>query len=147
MKTIFENVIKKGGYDLTALLAKIDSYHIEGKLTDAERDELYALARVKPEAQYDCKIEIEKLWIAVRALQNDDSSSEESSDSNKNKIYPWKQPAGAHDAYYIGGMMLYTDGYVYRSKMNGNVWSPDVHPEGWEKLDGIPSGWELAEEE
>ena len=45
MKSIFENVIKKGGYDLTALLAKIDTYHIEGKLTDSERDELYRKIR------------------------------------------------------------------------------------------------------
>ena len=45
MKTIFENVIERGGYDLTGLLNRIDSYHVMGKLTDAERDELYAKAR------------------------------------------------------------------------------------------------------
>ena len=60
MKQIFENIIKRGGYDLTRLLKKIDSYHIEGKLTDAERDELYAQARQTPEAQYEVKAEIEK---------------------------------------------------------------------------------------
>ena len=45
MKSIFMNVIDRGGYDLSVLLKRIDSYHIEGKLTDAERDELYARAR------------------------------------------------------------------------------------------------------
>ena len=45
MKEIFKNVIARGNYELTALLKKIDAYHIEGKLTDAERDELYTLAR------------------------------------------------------------------------------------------------------
>ena len=45
MKTIFENVIERGGYDLTGLLNRIDSYHVMGKLTDEERDELYAKAR------------------------------------------------------------------------------------------------------
>lgn len=45
MKTIFEQVISRGGYDLTALLANIDRYHIEGKLTDDDRDSLYAMAR------------------------------------------------------------------------------------------------------
>ena len=47
MKAIFESVIKRGGYDLSGLLKKIDSYHIEGKLTDAEKDELYEKARGK----------------------------------------------------------------------------------------------------
>ena len=147
MKTIFENVIKKGGYDLAAILAKIDTYHIEGKLSDAERDELYALARVKPEANYDLKAEIEHLWAAVKALQNDDISSEGNGNEGKRKIYPWEQPTGAHNAYKLGGMMLYTDGEVYKSHLDNNVWSPDVYPDGWEKLDGIPDGWELAEEE
>lgn len=146
MKTIFENVIKKGGYDLTTMIAKIDAYHIEGKLTDAERDELYTLARTAPEAQYDYKGEIERLWAAVRELQNGDISSEGNGDVGKRKIYPWKQPTGAHNAYAFDAMMLYTDGDVYQSLLDNNVWSPDVHPAGWKKLDGIPDGWKLVEE-
>ena len=34
MKNIFKTVIEKGGYDLTGMIAKIDTYHIEGKITD-----------------------------------------------------------------------------------------------------------------
>jgi hypothetical protein len=124
MKTIFENVIKKGGYDLTALLAKVDAYHIEGKLTDAEREELYALARTAPNAQYDLKVEIEHLWTAVRELQNGEKPSDE--------IKEWKQPTGAHDAYMIGDKVIYTDGNIYKSLIDNNVWSPDVYPNGWE---------------
>lgn len=44
MKNIFKSVIARGGYNLSALLKKIDVYHIEGKLTDSERDELRAYA-------------------------------------------------------------------------------------------------------
>lgn len=129
MKSIFENVIKKGGYDLTALLGKIDTYHIEGKLTDEERDELYILARNKPEAQYDCKTEIEKLWVAVRALQNGNTEGETSE-----SVTEWKQPTGAHDAYMSGDMMIYTDGKTYKSLIDNNVWSPDVMPNYWELI-------------
>lgn len=32
MRTIFEQVIARGDYDLTAMLQNIDRYHIEGKL-------------------------------------------------------------------------------------------------------------------
>ena len=124
MKTIFENVIKKGGYDLTAMLAKVDAYHIEGKLTDAEREELYALARTDPNAQYDLKAEIEHLWSAVRELQNGEKPSDE--------IKEWMQPTGAHDAYMIGDKVIYTDGNIYKSLIDNNVWSPDVYPNGWE---------------
>lgn len=126
MKTIFENVIKKGGYDLTALLNKIDTYHIEGKISDTERDELYALARVNPVAQYDYKGEIDRLWVAIRELQNGNTTTEETTTSE------WRQPTGAHDAYMKGDTMIYTDGKSYKSTIDNNVWSPDVYPNGWE---------------
>lgn len=122
MKTIFENVIKKGGYDLTAMLAKIDAYHIEGKITDVERDELYALARATPEGQYDYRGEIERLWVAVKALQKDTTEDEPASE--------WKQPTGAHDAYMAGDKVIFK-GDVYESLIDSNVWSPEVYPSGW----------------
>lgn len=47
--------------------------------------------------------------------------------------YPyWQQPTGAHDAYNIGDIVLYKD-KLYKSLINGNVWSPDVNPQGWEE--------------
>ena len=131
MKTIFENVIKKGGYDLTALLAKVDSYHIEGKLTDEERNELYALARTSPEAQYDIKAEIEQLWAAVKALQGGGDSYEGETESEV--VAEWKQPTGVQDSYMTGAKVLY-NGRVYKSLIDYNVWSPDVYPAGWEEV-------------
>lgn len=127
MKSIFENVIKKGGYDLEGLLAKIDIFFAEGKLTAEERDELYALARVKPEAQYDVKAEIEKLWLAVKALQNGATTG----GSSTAEVKDYVQPTGAHNAYNKGDRVLF-DGKVYVSTIDGNVWSPLVYPNGWE---------------
>lgn len=126
MKSIFENVIKKGGYDLAELLLKIDVYHVEGKLTDAERDELYDMARTKPEAQYDINTEIEKLWLAIKALQNGEADDTEVKD--------FVQPTGAHDAYNKGDKVRY-NGKVYRSLINANVWSPDILPSAWELVE------------
>ena len=68
-KGIFEQVIARGGFDLTALLARIDEYHIEGKLGDGERDALYAEARSHAHPQYNYDAEIEAIWAAIRALQ------------------------------------------------------------------------------
>ena len=108
------------------MLAKIDAYHIEGKLTDAERDELYALARTAPEAQYDYRGEIERLWAAVKALQSGGTTDNKEPEA----VAEWKQPTGAHDAYMAGDKVLYK-GVVYKSLIDSNVWSPDVYPNGW----------------
>lgn len=46
----------------------------------------------------------------------------------------WKQPTGAHDAYNTGDIVRYPDkdGQLYKSTIDGNVWSPDSYPQGWE---------------
>ena len=69
MKELFEQVIALKNYDLKALLANIDQYHIEGKLTDDERQKLAQAAREGATAEYDYAGEINALWTAVRALQ------------------------------------------------------------------------------
>ena len=133
MKKIFESVIHKGGYDLTALLKKIDSYHIEGKLTDAERDELYAQARQTPEAQYNVKAEIEALWAAIRELQKSKTDSGETPEAPADEWPEYVQPTGAHDAYQLGDMVTY-NGKHYRCAKANCVWSPDVLPDAWEEV-------------
>lgn len=46
--------------------------------------------------------------------------------------YPeWVQPLGASDAYNIGDIVSF-NGTLYKSTIDGNVWSPDAYPTGWE---------------
>lgn len=46
--------------------------------------------------------------------------------------YPeWVQPLGASDAYNTGDVVSY-NGVLYESTIDGNVWSPDAYPAGWE---------------
>ena len=48
--------------------------------------------------------------------------------------YPvWSQPTGAHDAYNAGDVVDY-NGALYRSLMDGNVYSPADYPAGWEQV-------------
>lgn len=50
--------------------------------------------------------------------------------------YPvWAQPTGAHDAYNKGDIVNY-HGTLYRSLIDGNVYSPDAYPAGWEVYTG-----------
>lgn len=43
----------------------------------------------------------------------------------------WSQPTGSHDAYNTGDIVSY-EGKLYRSLIDGNIWSPDAYPTGWE---------------
>lgn len=134
MKTIFESVIARGDYNLTDLLNKIDSYHVMGRLTDVERDELYAKARAGAldALGYDVKAEIDALWAAVRALQGGANAGNGATEESQAPA-EFVQPTGAHDAYNLGDRVTYS-GRVYESIINGNVWSPDVYPDGWTEI-------------
>lgn len=126
MRTIFEQVISRGDYDLTAMLQNIDRYHIEGKLTDEDRESLYALAREGAQPVYDYAAEIEAIWAAIRELQGQAQEPEE---------WPeFVQPTGAHDAYGVGAQVTY-NGQRYRCKMPNCVWSPDAYPDAWELVE------------
>lgn len=49
--------------------------------------------------------------------------------------YPiWSRPTGAHDAYNIGDIVEF-EGELYESTINGNVYSPEEYPQGWEKYE------------
>jgi hypothetical protein len=46
--------------------------------------------------------------------------------------YPvWSRPTGAHDAYNKDDIVDY-NGTIYKSLIDGNVYSPDEYPQGWE---------------
>lgn len=48
--------------------------------------------------------------------------------------YPeWIQPLGASDAYNTGDIVSY-NGTLYESIIDGNVWSPEAYPQGWEQV-------------
>lgn len=49
--------------------------------------------------------------------------------------YPeWVQPLGASDAYNTGDIVS-LNGVLYKSTIDGNIWSPDSYPQGWEVVE------------
>lgn len=46
----------------------------------------------------------------------------------------WTQPTGSHNAYNTGDIVHYptADDPLYKSLIDGNTWSPDAYPQGWE---------------
>lgn len=47
---------------------------------------------------------------------------------------PFKKPTGAHDAYSKGDGITFEEKH-YRSKIDGNVYSPAEYPDGWELVE------------
>lgn len=48
-------------------------------------------------------------------------------------------PTGAHDAYQKDDRVSW-NGSIWRSRIDGNVWTPQAHPQGWVKEARIPEG-------
>lgn len=46
----------------------------------------------------------------------------------------WVQPLGASDAYNTGDVVSY-NGVIYKSVIDGNTWSPEAYPAGWEVVE------------
>ena len=128
MKSIFENVIRKGDYDLTDILAKINTYHIEGKLSDADRDELITLARNGADMRnnVDVLAKLEDLDRRIKALED----GEPTGDSSE---YP---------DYVVGKWYYPGDGCTFEGKKyiciapTGAVctWNPVEYPAYWEEV-------------
>lgn len=138
MKSIFLSTISHGGFDLPTMLRRIDEYHIAGKLTDAEREELQAAARGGASPAMDAAGEIQRLWADFRALEARVVALEGGTTGNGAQspdAWPvWRQPAGAHDAYFAGDGMTYTDGLRYTCIAPEGVacvWSPETMPGYW----------------
>ena len=125
---MFEQVIQRRDYDLKSLLTCIDQYHIEGKLTDDERQELAQAAREGASAEYDYAGEINALWAAVRELQQMVKPPEE-----EDEVWPeFVQPTHAGTAYQVGDKVTF-QGERYICMLAHCVWSPADYPAGWEK--------------
>lgn len=122
MKAIFESVINRGDYDLRGLLKKIDSYHIEGKLTDAEKDELYRKARGEAAPNVDVMAKLMELEDRVRKLESGDAPVQD--DYPEYVVGKW---------YYKGDKITYGGKHFVCVAPDGAVcnWNPDEYPAYW----------------
>ena len=122
MKAIFESVINRGGYNLSDLLKKIDRYHIEGKLTDAEKDELYRKARGEAAPNVDVMAKLMELEDRVRKLESGDAPAQD--DYPEYVVGKW---------YYAGDKITFNGKNYVCTAPDGAVctWNPDEYPAYW----------------
>jgi hypothetical protein len=137
MYEMIKTVIASRTYtDSNALIAKIQRLYIEGTLTESQYTELRTmLAEQNPVKAYDVESELDRVWVELRRIASIvDSMPEPTPEPEPSEDVPnWVQPTGAHDAYQKGDKVRY-NGNVYESLVDGNVWSPDAYPAGWQKL-------------
>ena len=139
MYDTIKDVINSGRYELNDMLHKIDTLWVQGDLDDDQRDELVELARenATPEQTYaPIQEQIDQAFAQISALDTRikalEAGGSEPTDPEPEDEWPeWVQPTGAHNAYSNGDKITY-NGKHYISTMDGNVWSPDAYPAGWE---------------
>ena len=125
MKTIFENVIKKGGYDLSDIVKKINESYIVGKITEEESVELVLLARENAKAKdgVDVFAKLVELEERIRALEDAPADTDE-------------YPEYIVGKWYYNGDKVTFEGEAYLCIAPvGAVctWSPTEYPAYWEK--------------
>ena len=151
MYEIIKQVILSGDYELSDMLNKIKKNCVRGDITDEQETELIALAREKatPENSYaGLPSQVDELrglldetigTVAIKkALEEGWTDIPEPEPEPEPDKYPeYKQPTGAHDAYYKG------DGITWKGEKYdciapdgvAVVWNPDEYPAYWKKVE------------
>lgn len=130
MYQIIKNVISRGGYNLSAVLSKIDTVWAEGKITDEQRVELIATARnqASSEAGIDIMFKLTELEQRIRALETGESTDGSAEEYPAFVVGKW---------YYTGDKCSF-DGKNYTCIAPEDiacVWSPADYPAYWEKTE------------
>lgn len=141
MYQIIHDVITSKRYELRDMLSKIDTIWVQGDLTDEQREELVELARTNadPTASYaPLQDQIDQAFDQIKALSarvEKLEAGEVPEPAPEPEEWPeWVQPTGAHDAYNTGDKVSF-NGKHYTSKIDGNTWSPEAYPDGWEAVE------------
>ena len=133
MKTVFESALNSV-FDLTDMLGKINTHHIAGNLTDADREELIRKAREKadPFGGVDVMAKLQELEARIKALEDAGKTAGGESGSTEN-IEEYQD-----GKWYQNGDKIAWNGKVY---VCVNVpaghyctWNPDVYPAYWQEV-------------
>lgn len=142
MYSTIKSVIDSGRYELNDMLKKIDTLWVQGDITDEQRTELMNLARenADPAQSYaPLQEQIDQAFAQIKALSDRVDlleTGELPEPAPEPEEWPeWAQPTGAHDSYQTGDKVTY-NGQRYVSLIDGNVWSPEAYPDGWEVYNG-----------
>ena len=129
MYNILKNVINRKAYSLAEVLTKIDTLWSENKITDAERDELIALARNNATSEHsvDVMAKLVELELRIKTLEDNKVDTNTAETIEEYVIGKW---------YYAGNKALF-NGKVYECIAPEGVvctWSPAEYPAYWKQI-------------
>lgn len=132
MRSILENVIKRGGMPMAQVMERIDTMYADGRLTQEERaaliEQMHAGAKPeneKPGWEQAYRL-LESRVAALEAAQNQGGAGGEgeSETTGDTEIPAWKPYDGVTRDYQQGAVVAHI-GKVWKSTYNGqNVWEP-----------------------
>lgn len=137
-----------GNYELSDMLTKLSTLWISEQITEEQYHELVTLARNNaiPENSYaDAQTQINRLATMIEADRIEIKNLTDRIiilEGGTPEIPPapeewpeYKQPTGAHDAYYNGDKITYKTKHYICIMPNGSAcsWPPDEYPQGWEE--------------
>ena len=74
------------------------------------------------------------LWgLRLQGAHGVEGGEDEDADVGEDGVPDWVKPLGAADAYQTGDVVRF-EGSLWRSRIDGNVWSPTEYPAGWEQV-------------
>lgn len=139
MYGIIKNVIESRNYELTDMLKKIDVIWVQGSISEAERDELIALARTNAEVQQsiDVLAKLEELDKRVKALEEAHKDNSGEADPGDEEPGETTYPEFKVGNWYYTGDIVTFEGKTYKCIAPDKVacvWSPVDYPDYWEEL-------------
>lgn len=130
MYNIVKNVINKGGFDLSALLHKINTLWVQDDLSDEQKNELFELAREGADKKYSVEVlsKIEELDRRITALE---------------KAGAGELPAVEYPDFVVGKWYYAGDTCTFERKKYiciapdgvACVWSPADYPTYWKETE------------
>ena len=137
MYEVTKNVIQSGNFELTDILAKIDTLWVQGSLTYNERAELIDLARGKADPSNSfapLQAQIDALAERVAKLEGKVEPADPDAPAEEYPAYV--QPTGSHDAYHAGDKVTYAGKQYACIAPEGVavVWDPVTYPAYWEEV-------------
>ena len=134
MRTIFEEVINRGMFDLKGLLKKIDTFNVEGKLTDEDRDELYVKARKAADVANSVDVIAKLTELEQRVIALENASADNDNDTEAGETTVDEYVVGKW--YYNGDKVMFEGTEYTCIAPEGTVctWSPTEYPAYWDKV-------------
>ena len=139
MYNIIKNVLNSGGFELSDIKKKIDTFWLKGNITDDQRTELHKLAEDGANVQnsVDMLQKLADLEMRIKALEEgrtDTEAGDEQDEPGETETIP----EFAVGKWYYTGDKTSFNGAVYECTAPDGVvcvWSPSDYPAYWNKVE------------